>query len=135
MYRLHPFLLYRQEAYAKIKEYYDGYHFCKESDDIYTPYSLLNALNDGKIMEFWFESGTSSSLMENLKHYPLATVFSYDGVKVTLDDFAMIMHQTQRDGNALVTNMTQCMYNGDPSGALLHLRSYIAGIPYDIITK
>ncbi|MCQ2332472.1 MAG: ATP-binding protein [Paludibacteraceae bacterium] len=174
-----------EEAYAKIKEYYDGYHFCKNSEDIYAPYSLLNALNDGEVREFWFESGTSSSLMENLKHYPLATAFSYDGVTVTLDDFAipceeattpmpllfqsgylsiesydrmletyilrfpnkevrngmihnlmpLVMHQTRRDGNALVTNMTQCIYNGDLSGALLHLRSYIAGIPYDIITK
>ena len=47
----------------------------------------------------------------------------------------LIMHQTRRDGNALVTNMTQCIFDGDISGALLHLRSYIAGIPYDIITK
>ncbi|MBQ0007448.1 MAG: AAA family ATPase [bacterium] len=174
-----------EEAYAKIKEYYDGYHFCEDSEDVYAPFSLLNALDEGCIKEFWFESDTSSSLMENLKHYPLATAFSYDGVKVTLDEFAipceeattlmpllfqsgylsiesydrmletytlrfpnkevrngmihnlmpLIMHQTRRDGNALVTNMTQCIYNGDLSGALLHLRSYIAGIPYDIITK
>ena len=174
-----------EEAYDKIKEYYDGYHFCEDSEDVYAPFSLLNALNDGKVKEFWFESGTSSSLMENLKHYPLATAFSYDGVTVTLDDFAipceeattpmpllfqsgylsidsynrtldtytlrfpnkevrnglinnlmpLVMHQTRRDGNALVTNMTQSIYDGDLSGALLHLRSYIAGIPYDIITK
>ena len=174
-----------EEAYDKIKEYYDGYHFCKNSEDIYAPYSLLNALNDGEVREFWFESGTSSSLMENLKHYPLTTAFSYDGVSVTLDEFAipceesttpmpllfqsgylsidsynremdtytlhfpnkevrngmirnlmpLVMHQTRRDGNALVINMTQCIYDGDLSGALLHLRSYIAGIPYDIITK
>ena len=77
-----------EEAYAKIKEYYDGYHFCEESEDIYAPYSLLNALNDGKVKEFWFESGTSSSLMENLKHYPLAKIMSYDGVTVMLKDFA-----------------------------------------------
>ncbi|MCQ2337414.1 MAG: ATP-binding protein [Paludibacteraceae bacterium] len=174
-----------EEAYAKIKEYYDGYHFCKNSEDIYAPYSLLNALNDGEVREFWFESGTSSSLMENLKHYPLAKIMSYDGVNVMLKDFAvpceeattpmpllfqcgylsidsynrmtdtytlrfpnkevrnglidnimpLIMHSTAEDKNSMILNMTIKIYDGDLSGALLHLRSYIAGIPYDIITK
>ncbi|MCQ2337413.1 MAG: ATP-binding protein [Paludibacteraceae bacterium] len=174
-----------EEAYAKIKEYYDGYHFCEESEDIYAPYSLLNALNDGKVKEFWFESGTSSSLMENLKHYPLAKIMSYDGVDVNIKQFAipceeattpmpllfqsgylsidrynremdtytlhfpnkevrnglidslmpLILHQTADDKESLVLNMTRCIYNGDLSGALHHLQAYIAGIPYDIITK
>lgn len=174
-----------EEAYAKIKEYYNGYHFCEESEDIYAPYSLLNALNDGKVKEFWFESGTSSSLMENLKHYPLAKIMSYDGVDVNIKQFAipceeattpmpllfqsgylsidrynremdtytlhfpnkevrnglidslmpLILHQTADDKETLILNMTRCIYNGDLSGALLHLRSFIAGIPYDIISK
>ncbi|MBQ0082958.1 MAG: PD-(D/E)XK nuclease domain-containing protein, partial [bacterium] len=29
----------------------------------------------------------------------------------------------------------RCIYDGDLSGALHHLQAYIAGIPYDIITK
>jgi len=173
------------EAYGQMKEYYDGYHFCEDSEDVYAPFSVLRALNEGKIKEYWFESGTSSSLVENLKHYPLTSAFSYDGVEVSWRQFAvpcedaesampllyqagylsiggynrakdayilripnkevrngliynlmpLIMKRTVADNDSLVNNMTDCLFNGDISTALLHLRSYIAGIPYDIITR
>ena len=35
----------QEECYAKLKDYYDGYHFCRNSPDVYNPFSLLNALN------------------------------------------------------------------------------------------
>jgi len=174
-----------EEAYARLKEYYDGYHFSKNSEDVYAPYSVLNALNNGEVGEYWFETGTSSSLLENLKHYPLEKVLSYDGVEVQLNEFSIpcedaetpmpllfqsgylsiqgydremdtytlhfpnkevrsgmvnnlmpsVVHQTRRNNNALVNNMARSLMGGDISAALLHLRSYIAGIPYDIITR
>ena len=33
--------LSKEECYAKLKDYYDGYHFCENSADIYNPFSLL----------------------------------------------------------------------------------------------
>ena len=51
------------EAHARLKEYYDGYHFShRNMTDIYNPYSLINALADGEIRNYWASSGATSLL-------------------------------------------------------------------------
>ena len=55
-----------EEAFARLKESYDGYHFCEESPDIYNPFSLLSALDARKIRDYWFQSGTPSYLLRVL---------------------------------------------------------------------
>ena len=37
----------------KLKENYDGYHFTYPSPDIYNPFSLLTAMEKGKIGSYW----------------------------------------------------------------------------------
>ena len=59
----------REEAFARLKENYDGYHFTWPSPDIYNPYSLLNAFADGKVDAYWFGSGTPTYLIEMLRKY------------------------------------------------------------------
>ena len=54
------------EAVAKLKEQYDGYHFTENCPNIYNPYSLLNALYDKKIGNYWFSTGTPTFLLELL---------------------------------------------------------------------
>ena len=54
----------RDEVLAKLKENYDGYHFTWPSPDIYNPFSLFNAFNDGKFNSYWFGSGTPTYLIE-----------------------------------------------------------------------
>ena len=52
-----------EEAHARLKEFYDGYHFCKRNSvDIYNPYSLVNALGAQQIRNFWASSGATSLL-------------------------------------------------------------------------
>ncbi len=55
------------EAYAKLKEQYDGYHFALHSDGIYNPFSLLNTFAKGRFNDYWFETGTPSFLVYLLK--------------------------------------------------------------------
>ena len=57
------------EAFLQLKSQYDGYHFSEDSEDIYNPYSLLNAFVDGKLGDFWFDSGTPSYLIRQMRHY------------------------------------------------------------------
>lgn len=59
----------RDEVLAKLKENYDGYHFTWPSPDIYNPFSLFNAFNDGKFNSYWFGSGTSTYLIEMLNKF------------------------------------------------------------------
>ena len=52
---------------AELKKYYDGYHFCRNSEDIYNPFSLLWALNASDIGSYWMQSSDPTLLCEQLK--------------------------------------------------------------------
>ena len=58
-----------EEAFLRLKDNYDGYHFTWPSSDIYNPFSLLTALSKGKISSYWFDSGTPTYLIEMLDKY------------------------------------------------------------------
>ena len=52
-----------QETHDRLKVYYDGYHFSEDNmTDIYNPYSLVNALQQSKIRNYWAASGATSLL-------------------------------------------------------------------------
>ena len=173
------------DAYAVLKNNYDGYHFSENSQDIYAPYSLLNALNDRATRHYWFESGTSASLIEHLKHFPGFNPLDFDGVELSLEEFNVpcenastpvpmlyqsgyltidyynkeddvyvlhfpnyevrqgivysltnyLMDISDWDRNATILAMARALKRGDLSSALTELRSYIASLPYDIITR
>ena len=54
-----------QETHDHLKEYYDGYHFSEDNMvDIYNPYSLINALEQSKIRNYWAASGATSLLLK-----------------------------------------------------------------------
>ena len=57
------------ECLVKLKNQYDGYHFCEESTGMYNPFSLLNAFDENRFKSYWFETGTPTYLAELLlKH-------------------------------------------------------------------
>ncbi len=53
----------------KLKQRYDGYHFSEKSADIYNPYSLLSAFRQGRIDNYWFDTGTPSYLIRQLMRF------------------------------------------------------------------
>ncbi len=56
------------ETHDRLKEYYDGYHFSKDNmTDVYNPFSLVNALSDGEIRNYWASSGSTSLLPKFVK--------------------------------------------------------------------
>ncbi len=54
-------------CYGQLARMYDGYHFRQDSDGIYNPFSVLNALDSGELREYWIETGTPSFLVEVMK--------------------------------------------------------------------
>lgn len=51
------------EAVAQLTAYYDGYHFSHENMvDVFNPFSLINALADSKLRNYWASSGATSLL-------------------------------------------------------------------------
>ena len=51
------------EAVAQLKAYYDGYHFSRRNMvDVFNPFSLINALADSDLKNYWASSGATSLL-------------------------------------------------------------------------
>ena len=51
------------EAVAQLTAYYDGYHFSHDNMvDVFNPFSLINALTDSKLRNYWASSGATSLL-------------------------------------------------------------------------
>ena len=57
----------KEECYARLKDYYDGYHFCRNSPDIYNPFSLLSSLYQQEFHDYWYETGTPTFVVKALK--------------------------------------------------------------------
>ena len=61
--------LSREETIAKLKEYYDGYHFSPASPDVFNPFSLLNCFTKKNFGAYWFASGTPTYLINMMKKF------------------------------------------------------------------
>ena len=57
----------REETISTLKERYVGYHFAADLRDVYNPFSLLNALDNCQLGNYWFQSGNPKFLAVRLK--------------------------------------------------------------------
>ena len=65
------------EAVVQLTAYYDGYHFSHENMvDVFNPFSLINALADSKLRNYWASSGATSLLPKFV-----------DDMEIRLNDF------------------------------------------------
>ena len=66
----------KEECYERLKLDFDGYHFTENSIGMYNPFSLLNTLKNKVFRDYWFETGTPSFLVYQLKKtgYPLTAM-------------------------------------------------------------
>ena len=66
----------KEECYARMECDFDGYHFCMDSPGMYNPFSVLNTLASQQFRDYWFETGTPSFLVYQLKKtgYPLTAM-------------------------------------------------------------
>jgi len=75
-----------EEMFQRIKLRYDGYHFSSKSEDIYNPFSLLNAFDDQELDNYWFASGTPTFLIHQMQHFK-TDIMSLDKLKVPSSAF------------------------------------------------
>lgn len=59
----------KEEMARMLQENYDGYHFTRNSPDIFNPFSLMRALASGEIEDYWFASGTSTYLINQMQRF------------------------------------------------------------------
>ena len=56
-----------ESAVRELKRNYDGYRFSKNGSDIYNPWSLLNAMKDSEISNYWNDTGMPTLVARTLK--------------------------------------------------------------------
>ena len=74
------------ECLEALRNYYDGYHFSENSEDVFNPFSLIKALNAQKIGSYWFGSGTPTFLLKQLEKFNV-NLTTLDGQDVVLSSF------------------------------------------------
>lgn len=170
-----------EEAFARLKEQYDGYRFCDESPEIYNPFSLLCAFFNGDLGSYWSGTDTLSSLLRLVRSYGWnvsdlvdreAYEEEFDAPTEQLDDPLPLLYQSGyltikahergsevyllgipnrevsrgiaggfvahagaralSDSRSFQRRFYRFLSDGDMEGALKLLRSYLAGIPYDL---
>ncbi len=75
-----------EETVRYFKAKYDGYHFSPAMLDVYNPYSVINALSDKQLNDFWFNSGTPSSLLKLIAKFDIK-MEDYEGVECSASRF------------------------------------------------
>ncbi len=80
-------------ACGRLREQYDGYHFCENSVGIYNPFSLLNTFAKKRFKDYWFETGTPTFLVSLLQKndYNLASLQGKEISAANLSSVDMMM--------------------------------------------
>ena len=130
-----------EETLSQLVDYYDGYHFTWPSPDIFNPYSLMMALNKGRIDSYWFSSGTPTYLIEMLRKFSVAPSaigrreapqYAFDAPAERLTSITPLLYQsgylTIKDYDAEMQSYTLDIPNHEIRIGLLEslLPSYVA---------
>jgi len=83
-----------EEACRHLKRQYDGYHFSKICEDIYNPFSILNAFYNKDIRDFWFATGTPTYLIRLMNHFNEG-IDELTGREYSLDEFVNYKADTE----------------------------------------
>ena len=92
------------QACEALKAQYDGYHFSADSPDVYNPFSLINALSDKSLANYWFSTGTPTILTKLISKYEMdpkdfdagfeATQEMFDAPTETATDAIPMLYQS-----------------------------------------
>lgn len=75
-----------EDAYRILKDNYDGYHFSPCLLDVYNPWSVLNAIQQKFINNYWNQTGGGTSFLYRLLEANKITLTNLDNAKAYLED-------------------------------------------------
>ena len=78
-----------EETLACLKKKYDGYRFVEDGESVYNPFSLLKALRDKRLGDYWFATATPTFLVKYLLrlHYFIPDLENKEIDSAALQDF------------------------------------------------
>ena len=74
-------------ALSKVRLWYDGYRFHQDGPDVFNPFSTLNLFSRMEFVDYWFQTGTPTFLVELLKQTD-TDLREIDGIQMEAGDFA-----------------------------------------------
>ncbi|MDR0516073.1 MAG: ATP-binding protein [Fibromonadaceae bacterium] len=78
----------KEEYLAKLKSYYNGYHFSRNNVSVYNPTSIIkHFISPFDFKPFWSDTGTPSFLVEYVKKQP-NNLFDLKNQKISSESFA-----------------------------------------------
>lgn len=107
-----------------LRENYDGYHFSRESEDVFNPYSLMRCFAAGYIDNYWYASGTSTYLIHQMKRFDtdvtslddiFAFASSFDRPTDSMTDALPLLYQSGYLTIKKFDPLTQGYYLGIPN--------------------
>ena len=75
-----------EQTVDKFTAKYDGYHFSPAKQNVFNPFSVIRALNEKMLNNFWFKSATPSALIKLIRKFDVE-MFDYDGIECDSDRF------------------------------------------------
>ena len=84
--------LTKDECYERLRYDFDGYHFDVDAPGMYNPFSVLNTLSSQRFKDYWFETGTPTFLIYQLKktNYPLEAMTQEELTVDTLNSIEIV---------------------------------------------
>lgn len=65
----------RDEMRRLLRSWYNGYLFSRSGSTVYSPQTIMNALDQQELKNFWFETGSPAFLMKLVKSYDYPIIF------------------------------------------------------------
>ena len=98
---------------SEIKTWYNGYSWTGDQT-VYNPFSILNFMTDGVFKIYWFETGTPTFLIEQIKK---RNDFTFENVEANL------------------SNLSDLQFSNISPTALLFQTGYLTITEYDAVTR
>lgn len=77
-----------EQVLSALKVMYDGYHFARNLQNVYNPFSVLNALRCSRLNSYWIASGSNEMLSKLLSKF-ISEIPSLDGSLIDADYLEM----------------------------------------------
>ena len=111
------------ETIKRLKENYDGYRFAENGSDMYNPWSVLNAMEDEKIANYWNRTGLPTLIVESLKRID-TDLEQFLNTECTLNELMGLDLQSPRPVALLYQTGYLTIKSYDP-----FLEEYTLGVP------
>ena len=109
-----------QQMREMLREAYDGYRFSRKSPDIYNPFSLMKAFNQLSLNNWWFESGTPSYLIRQMRRFR-TDITKLDGLEAPASAFDQPTENMRNALPLLYQSGYMTIKDYDPRGGMFTL--------------